>query len=261
MINLNKTVLLITFFTTLTYAQEVTDKGYRLPEISVTKDFTLMSLTPEEEELSKYIIKANYKIPKDEALLIASNVLKISACFKVDPWILTGLIQKESSFKRDAVSPTNAAGLTQFTSSGFKEVNDQLGFRGKESATEIAISYFNKTIKECIDPNWVDLWSKPGVAEDHPEFYNLLKEEIKNDVPVAITYGAILLKTYVSYIETRSLKADIALPTSELYFQALQIYNGEDGDAKVKYAKNIFNHVKSMYPKEFDFLFLAEKPE
>ena len=92
MINLNKTALLISFFSTLTQAQEITDKGYRLPESSVTKDFTLMSLTPEVDELSKYIVKANYKIPKDEALLIASNVLKISACFKVDPWILTGLI-------------------------------------------------------------------------------------------------------------------------------------------------------------------------
>ncbi len=261
MINLNKTALLISFFSTLTQAQEITDKGYRLPESSVTKDFTLMSLTPEVDELSKYIVKANYKIPKDEALLIASNVLKISACFKVDPWILTGLIQKESSFKRDAVSPTNAAGLTQFTSSGFKEVNDQLGLRGRESATEVAINYFNTTIKECVDPNWIDLWTKPGVAEDHPEFYNLLKEEVKNDVPVAITYGAILLKTYVSYIDNKANKADLSLSTSEIYFQALQIYNGEDGDAKVKYAKNIFNHVKSMYPREFDFPFLAEKSE
>lgn len=239
-------------------ATPVIDKGYRLPKESIAKDFTLMKLTPEEEYLVKYIIKTNYKIPKEEAQLIASHILKVSACFNIDPWILTGLIQKESSFKRDAVSSTNAAGLTQFTSLGFKEVHDQLGFRGREGASESSITYFNSKINECIDSEWKDLWEKVGVAEDHPEFYNLLKEELKNDVNVAVTYGAILLKTYVAYIDIKNTRNNVELPTSEIYFQALQIYNGEEGDAKVKYAKAIFQNLKNLYPNEVDFPFLAD---
>lgn len=215
-----------------------------------------MKLTPEEDNLVKYIIKTNYKISKEEALEISSNILKISSCFNLDPWILTGLIQKESSFKRDAVSPTNAAGLTQFTSVGFKEVNDQLGFRGREGASEGAILYFNTKINECVDPAWKNLWDKVSVAEDDPEFYNLLKEEIKKDIGVAITYGAILLKTYVAYVDLKNIRNNVELPTSQIYFQALQIYNGEEGDAKVKYAKAIFQNLKALYPTPVNFDFL-----
>ncbi len=239
-------------------AAPVMDKGYRLPSESVSKDFTLMKLSPEKDYLVKYIIKTNYKIPKDEAQLIAENIIKASACFDIDPWILTGLIQKESSFKKDAVSPTNAAGLTQFTSLGFKEVNDQLGIRGKEGASESAITYYNTKIDECIDPDWVNLWQKVAVSEDDPEFFNLLKEEVKKDIGVAITYGAILLKTYVAYIDIKNIRNNVELPTSEIYFQALQIYNGEEGDAKVKYAKAIFQNLKNLYPNEVDFPFLAD---
>jgi hypothetical protein len=48
------------------------------------------------------------------------------------------------------------------------------------------------------------------------------------------------------------------LQDSEIYFQALQIYNGEEGDAKVRYAKNIFINLKNIYPQEVNFPFLNE---
>ncbi len=234
----------------------IVDKGFRLPGDFVTKNYSMMKRTPEEDYLSDYIIKANYKIPREEADEIAKHVVKISACFKIDPWVLTGLIQKESSFKRDAVSPTNAAGLTQFTSSGFKEVNDQLGFRGREAATDAAILYFNAQILECVDEKWVDLWERVGVPETHIDFYNLSKEEIKKDIQTAVTYGAILLKTYVAYADIRGSRLEIRPTMSETYYQALQIYNGEEGDAKVKYAKNIFINLKAAYPVPVNFPFL-----
>ncbi len=252
--------LLLTFTLLFTqgHASLSVDKGYRLPGEAVMKDFTLMRLTPEEAQLTKYIQKTNRKVPAEEAEEIAKNILKISACFKLDPWILTGLIQKESSFKKDAVSPTNAAGLTQFTSLGFKEVHDQLGVRGREGATENAILYFNSRIRDCVDAEWIDLWTKVSVTPDDPEFFNLLKEELKASIPTAITYGAILLKTYVAYIDNRAAKADVEISTSETYYQALQIYNGEDGDAKVNYAKAIFKNLKNLYPEKVNFPFLEE---
>lgn len=234
----------------------VVDKGFRLPDNFVSKNYSLMKRTPEESYLSDYIIKTNYKIERVEADEIAKHIVQIAACFKVDPWILTGLIQKESSFKRDAVSPTNAAGLTQFTTSGLKEVNDQLGFRGKEAATEASILYFNAQILECVDTNWVDLWVRVGVPESHQDFYNLSKGEIKKDIQTAVTYGAILLKTYMAYADLKGSKMETRPSMSETYYLALQIYNGEEGDAKVKYAKNIFNNLKAVYPVPVNFPFL-----
>ena len=235
---------------------QIIDKGFRLPEDFVTKNYSLMKRTPDVAYLSDYIIKANYKLEKDEANEIAKHVVNISSCFQIDPWILTGLIQKESSFKRDAVSPTNAAGLTQFTSSGFKEVHDQLGMRGREAATDAAILYFNTQVRGCVDAGWIDLWVRVGVPETDPEFYNLSKEELKRDILTAITYGAILLKTYVASADIKGSKGETTPSMSEIYYQALQIYNGEDGDAKVKYAKNIFINLKAAYPVPVNFSFL-----
>ena len=232
------------------------EKGFRLPNDSVSKHFFMMKKAPEVNYLADYIVKSNYKIPKTDALDIATNIIKVSLCFKVDPWILAGLVQKESSFARDAVSPTNAAGLTQFTSSGFKEVNDQLGFRGKSEATDAAISFFNTQILECVDPHWVHLWIRIALPEADDNFYNNSKEEIKTDVQTALVYGAILLKTYVAYADMQAIKMEVQPSMSETYFQALQIYNGEDGDAKVNYAKNIFQNLKAIYPVPVNFSFL-----
>nr|BDT29977.1 transglycosylase SLT domain-containing protein [Bacteriovorax sp. HI3] len=256
---MKKTLTLLTFVLSQPgHTQEIADKGYRLSGEAVMKDFTLMRLTPSEDHLIKYILKTNHRVPREEAVAIASNVLKVSECLKIDPWLLTGLIQKESTFKRDAVSPTNAAGLTQFTSVGFKEVNDQLGIRGKEGATENAILYYSSKIRDCIDPGWVDLWNRVSATPEDPDFFNLLKEEIKTDIPTAVTYGAILLKTYVAYVDNRSARAEVDLPLSETYYQALQIYNGEEGNAKVNYAKAIFKNVQNLYPHKVNFPFLQQ---
>lgn len=231
------------------------NKGFRIPESTIEKDFTLMSLDLEEVYLSRYILKKNFKVSRLDAREIAQQVIKISSCFKVDPWLLTALIQKESSFKKDAVSATNAAGLTQFTTSGFKEVNDQLGLRGRAGAIEQTTLYFSGTIRGCINESWVDLWNRLNVPETDLLFYSSAKELIKKDLELAITYGAILLKTYVAAIDVKMQRLETPISLSETYYQALQVYNGEPGDAKVKYAKNIFLNLQNMYPRKVKFSF------
>ncbi len=228
------------------------DKGFRLPLEVIEMNYALLRVSPTVEQIKAYIIKSNFKIPPAEALIIAKDINRVSACLKIDPWLMTALIKKESSFKRDAVSATGAAGLTQFTSIGLKEVNDQLGLRGREGAPETSTLYFTERLSACIDPSWIDLWNRVDVSPDHPEFSNKLKEELKKDARAAIAYGAILLKVYISFVKVRT--NFVAPPQmSELYFLALQLYNGEEGDAKVRYAKQIFQHLKEMYPKEVNF--------
>lgn len=248
-------LFLFSIITSLTAkaAVEVDDKGYRLSGDAVIKDYTLMKLNPTQSHLANHIVKINPRVKRHEANEIAENVITVSSCFNVDPWILTALIQKESTFQKDAVSPTNAAGLTQFTTIGFKEVHDQLGYRGREGATENATLYFTSKIRNCIDASWVDLWARVDAPDTDPNYYNLLKEEIKRDIPTAITYGAILLKTYVAFVDSRT---EVELSRSELYYQALQIYNGEPGEAKVRYAKNIFRNLQGVYPAPIKFPFL-----
>lgn len=232
------------------------DKGYWLSPASIVKDFTLLRMKPEINQLSKHIKKINSSLSKKETDAIATDILEVCDCFKIDPWLFTGLIQKESSFRQEVSSPTGAVGLTQFTSLGLKEVNDQLGMRGRKGAHFKSISYFNSKIKECVDPTWTHLWDKVSVKQDDPEFYNALKTEIKNDIRVAITYGAVLLKTYVARVDDRAEDKKIKMQKSEIYYDALQIYNGEEGDAKVNYAKKVFKNMNQVYPKDLNFPFL-----
>ncbi len=233
------------------YASEYeTLKGFRLPEKNITKDYTLMSKTPSTFTIETYILKSNIKIGSKDREEIARNILKVSECFKIDPWILTGLIKKESTFNRFAVSPTKASGLTQFTGVGIAEVNDQLGIRGEQGAPLSSIEYFNTQIKECINPTFKHLWDRIAVKNEDKLFNGMAKKEIMNDIELAIIYGGVLLKTYLAYTD---LKSDAQL--SQIYFLALQTYNGEPGIAKVNYAKAIFKNLESLYPSKTNFKF------
>lgn len=240
------------------HAKNVFDKGYWLSPISVAKDFSLLRLKPTHDQIAKHIRKVNSALSRTQSTAIATDIIEISECFKIDPWLYTGLIQKESSFRQTVSSPTGAAGFTQFTTLGLKEVNDQLGMRGRTGAHYKSIQYFTQKIKNCVDPTWIDLWDRVNVAESDPEFYKLLKEEIKSDTRAAIAYGAILLKTYVARVDDRADDENKKMQKSEIYYDALQIYNGEEGDAKVRYAKNVFKNMKSLYPKDLNFSFLND---
>jgi hypothetical protein len=221
----------------------------------IEKNYALMNLPLNTYELQDYIIKINYQISKEEALAISNTIINVSDCFQIDPWLMMSLIQKESSFNKNATSPTGAAGLTQFTEIGLREVNDQLGFNGRAGATDAVTVYFSRKIKTCIKANWIDLWTRVKLKPNDPDFYNLMKVEIKKDITTSITYGAILLKTYLAYVANKNINSPQAMKRSEMYFEALQMYNGEPGDAKVQYAKDIFLNIQAAYPKPVDFKF------
>lgn len=245
-------VLSFITLTALTIASDepVTLKGFRLSNSIVEKDFTMMSESPTRNDIMSYIKRTNPRISYDTSEAIAENVIKVSECFGIDPWILTGLIKKESTFNPKAISPTNAVGLTQFTSAGINEVNDQLGLNGTTHASAESIEYFNNKIRSCIDPTWKHAWDRVSVQKDDPAFISEVKSLIMSDIELAVTYGGILLKTYLVVVD-----AKYDTKTSEIYFRALQIYNGEPGNAKVEYARAIFRNLKEFYPKKVNFNF------
>lgn len=231
------------------------DKGFRLPEELISDSYFLMNKPLTENVLFKYITTVNINLSPSDAHELAHTLLSVANCFQIDPWILTGLVQQESWFNKDAVSKTGASGLTQFTNIGIKEVHDQLGQRGIIGAPESSINYFNSVLYECVNQNWVQLWEKVDVSPDHPEYYLKLKGMLKLDIVASLVYGAILLKTFVTYEQLKNIKQEKNLQTSEIYFYALQRYNGEPGDAKIRYAKKIFSYLKLLYsgPIEFPF--------
>lgn len=231
----------------------LTNRGYSLNSDSVIKNFPVLDITLDQNYLVKHIIKSNRAVKFADAQSIAKNILKSSHCLGLDPWLLTGLIYKESAFNKDAVSPTNAAGLTQFTSVGIAEVNDQLGIRGTDGARPAATAYFKEQITKCINPAWVNVWELVTLKPNENGFSNQVKEVMKKNIEISITYGAVLLKTYISHLDSRNTRNGWGLETYEIYFSALQMYNGEPGVRKVNYAKGILRHVIKAYPAQVAF--------
>lgn len=231
------------------------NKGFFNTTELLEQKYYLFRLQLDQNFLAKHIVKTNYKIRSADAQELAEKIIRIAGCFHIDPWILAGLIQKESSFEKDAVSPTNAAGLTQFTTRGLKEVNDQLGLNGRVGTYVTNIAYFRERILSCVDPNWIDLWDQVTSTQADETFFKDLKEVLKRDTTLAITYGAVLLKTYTVSIDQAASKENIQLSMSDKYFLGLQRYNGEPGDKKIDYAKNIFDVVEKMYPNPVKFNF------
>lgn len=239
-------------------SSSIEHKGFRVQDEFIAKDYKLLRLVPSEGEIQKFIIESNYKIKKADAENLAAEILKISLCFEIDPWIFTSLIKKESSFEKSATSITNAVGLTQFTGIGIVEVNDQLGIRGKDGAFLNSIQYFNNTLKSCVDENWVHLWDKVTNYKElsADDQMRAAKAILLENPRYALVYGAVLLKTYVAISDQRNTNPENKL--SQLYFNALMQYNGEPGDAKIKYAEKIFSFVGEFYPKELNFNFFVD---
>lgn len=261
------TLLLSLLFTTHTYANDFLDldlgidlevpisiNGYFLTDRAITKEYLITDAELTDRKLKHIIKSSNRNISAEDVDSIASNVLKVSKCFDIDPWFLMSLIHKESSFDREAESPTKAAGLTQFTRIGLEEVNDQLGIRGPSHAKASVTQYLNNQVYGCVNNSWSHLWDR--IKHRNPNsslFYNQIKEVLKDDVEAAVTYGAILLKVYLAYADSRNIRNNTNLDDYEIYYQALMLYNGEAGNAKVHYAKNIFRFVMKHYPTKLNY--------
>ncbi len=200
-------------------------------EISPTKGYfatqgieneLLLFEQPSKETIEDFI---TFKVPNrfDPELpteVLADKILMISECFALDANVFTGLIYQESSFNRQAVSPTGAAGLTQFTSAGLQEVHDQLGQRGNNYARRSTIKHLNKVLKYCVLPEineeeWYHLWE---VADS----YWQCKEHMKQHPDYALVYGAVLLKVLLTVFKTDDMY--------ETYQNALVRYNGDPAE-------------------------------
>lgn len=259
------TILIMTFIINSAYANQVdflesldlnlpiSEKGYSLNVESLEKNMSLLDIELDQKYLFNYIRKTNPRVLASDAKKISHSILKVSKCFGLDPWFFTGLIQQESAFNKEAQSPTKATGLTQFTRIGIQEVNDQLGLQGSTAARPAAIAYFNNKIAECINPNWVQVWTQIEHDPSTPAFYEAVKARMKVDIDFAVTYGGILLKTYIAFIDARNTRNERGYEDYEILYHSLQMYNGEPGDAKVRYSKAVFNHVKKAYPGPISF--------
>ncbi|MEZ4743755.1 MAG: peptidoglycan-binding protein [Bdellovibrionota bacterium] len=211
-------------------------KGYFVKESNVNQNMTINS-SINANMLSAYIQQQS-KSSASSSKTLAQKIISVSDCFGIDPFIYAGLIDTESNFKISAVSPTGAVGLTQFTSSGIREVNDQLGARGTRHARKEVTNYFDKIIASCVPTTL-----KSNSAMHLWKYYrsiNEIKSVLRNDSNRALVYGAVMLKTLLAYTYSSNRQMN------SIYIHALRLYNGEPGVRSSRYADKVMNTAKKL---------------
>lgn len=223
------------------------DPGFRVPHRFFEPEATLYDVKPTEDNLTKYIKKM--ASGRSQELIsnrrLAKEILHTSACFGIDPYVFTGLIHTESHFNNSATSNTGAAGFTQFTNIGVREVHDQLGERGSKGAIASTIKFWKIIFTDCIDPEWMPLWKRTlHLNEDQRKSYQ--KKLIKRDPSLSLAYGALLLKLYWGRQSQLWQERD-DVTKEELFLRALARYNGEpDGRAKL-YAQKVMKRAHALF--------------
>lgn len=232
-------LFIITVLTTQTFAHEKQDLsispaafyGMWPANENVNTSYLYYSQVS-DSDIKKIILKSNKAITEQISKTYAFQIISASSCYEIDPVYLTALIKKESRFALKAKSKTGAAGLTQMTGSGIKELRDQLGVRGNKYARKSNISFFISTTQKCLGNDWTEFKNL---------FYTKTNTQIKssfyNNSKFSIFAGAMLLKVYLANASGNCSSCSIP----ELYTKALEQYNGDTH--KKSYAQKINNYV------------------
>ncbi|MFG1503363.1 transglycosylase SLT domain-containing protein [Halobacteriovorax sp. ZH5_bin.2] len=197
-------------------------EGYFVSHEDMIRDYQITQEYSKRDFLS-YILEQNPAVTAAEATLITERVIEVADQFGVDAKLFLALIRMESNFMREAVSPTGAVGLTQFTSIGAQEVSDQLGQRGPSYASLQNTLYLNNILLDGM-PEWSHLWLRERSWAQQKLLF-------LDDLDLSLVYGAILLKVYLAKNYQDDLMAN--------YYEALVDYNGEPGERKYWYARTI----------------------
>jgi hypothetical protein len=151
--------------------------------------------------------------------LLAEKLAAVSGCLGIDAGVFVGLVRQESAFAAGAVSRTDAVGLTQMTTIGIREVDDQLGARGPEEARTDAIRYFTGRIAGCVAPR-LGVAGQDPLWRRHPGGLVAERDALRSDADDALIYGAVLLKTDLAVSDAMAAGEGAAL-----YGAALERYN------------------------------------
>ena len=210
----------------------------------VARPYIWYPTVPTNASVESFISSNNAEIQPQTIQDLATELLTVANCFQIDARMLTSQIRQESLFDANAESVTHAVGLSQLTRIGIAEIEDQLGRRGPDNANPTAISYFKGVIAGCLQDHFAGdfasqtlLWERPEVQQSESRKKEILKEEPR----MALTYGAILLKTLLS----KARVENAAWTTKEVFGRALWYYNG-DPAAQAQYSAVILERAAAI---------------
>lgn len=113
------------WFLFLTPVSEEPVQPFSPPEVQQTEiaEKDIKSSKSSKKKLEMFISKQNPSIPKKDVDEIAFWIDEYSSQEDIDPMLVAALIDRESSFKKKAISKTGAKGLGQIKDFNFKSLN------------------------------------------------------------------------------------------------------------------------------------------
>lgn len=148
---------------------------------------------------ARYFSKKSSREIHDLAQEQAKLIVEISEIMGIDPFAFTGLIEKESKFNPEAISPGKAVGLTQIVRIAFKEIFHQLGVV-KNQADYEAIEYFQRSYNQArlIFPAIPPLSFYTPHRSLSSYSLSKLKKMLLNNQALSVLFGAIYFKVSLS---------------------------------------------------------------
>ncbi len=207
-----------------------TEQGWFLKAAHLIATDEYDKYDPNPAYLQDYIATKNTKNSINQNIQIADAIISISKCFKVDPLLVTSIIEKESIFFPNAVSPTKAQGIMQLTTIASTEVKDQLGYRGSKYAQAQVTEIFKTNISMCSDLSMSE-FDKLFSASTHKR-REILRTNVKLNIAVGVITFKVLLAQAYSKIRNSGERAVIR--------RAVENYNGDTH--KVSYANKVLSH-------------------
>ncbi|MBC7398253.1 MAG: transglycosylase SLT domain-containing protein [Bdellovibrionales bacterium] len=210
--------------------------------IQIEKNFGLKQALPKHELYRLAQIAISEANPRHLGLRdrdivpLSREVVDTAQCYGVDPVVFISLIWRESNFKPHAQSERGAAGLTQMTRVGIKEVLERLSPVSRRRLTQL-----RQQVKQCSF-----------------QFYRRIPSEISGDTLAAWKNSVMLSRRDALVMGALLFKINLASSQPEtrrggklgLYEEALKRYNG-DPLVKVEFAQAVLARAKRMmdFPK------------
>ena len=192
-------------------------------------------------ELRKMILRAieegnprQVGLPADSPSVLAKEIVRSSRCYGVDPIVVSALIWRESNFKPLARSDRGAAGLTQMTAPGIREVLDRLS---PDSTRRLG--YLRGLVSRCHPT----IMFRVGSGAPDAEQVSNWKSALEQNHAEAVAFGVLLLKINLAATRPRVSFGEGAF---DHYREALERYNG-DPVIKERFAKDVLLLARRMW--------------
>jgi len=120
-------LMILVFFCVMIFLT-IPDTIHSPPEIIEVKVETPVVMDREVQIMSRYIKTRNSKIPIEVAVLIAESIKETAEKFNLNPLLLNGMAERESTYNFSAVSSADAKGIMQILVEDGVEIDNKKVF-------------------------------------------------------------------------------------------------------------------------------------